>query len=224
MVQILDVKPSILPNDIKPTEEKKPPKKNDETVINREITINIKEEIKLTGDVAKTGSVPLPIFNFNQMPDFNPQKIIDAKASIENIVKIRNSSDLSSLVKEAGKFTKSLEGMPSEHLLAIAEHIGDLLQNTDGNDDTLGELQRAVFDRLKPSVKVTYIPVIPTVPDMPKPADEKGNEKTEVSQEDLDWALNMQEKIKSGYKPTELEKVKYDDIFKRYKQDEEVRR
>ena len=201
-----------------PAGKEKKKETKDEVVIQREITINIKEEIRLTGAAAKSGIVPpLTIFNFPNLNEANPLKISEAKNAIDNILK-SSEKNSKKFAPNLESFNKSLEGMNTNQLLTIGEHLGALMQDTDDNDELLGALQKSVFDKLKnpDSVLIHDYSQIPSKSVVITEKIQDKVEPKELSKEEIDWVFSMQEKIIKGYKPTKEEATKYQDIFDKY--------
>ena len=135
--------------DDKPVNKVKKPK--EETVVNRETTIKIKEEFKFSGK-NKTGEIPASqIFDNPFLNTNNPLKTTKAKSLVDQIVEL-DFDDKASLVKKSGEFSKSLQGMSTDQLVDVADYIRHLMQETMGTDDILGGLQSTVFDAMKDNI------------------------------------------------------------------------
>jgi hypothetical protein len=203
------------------TENKQP---QDETKIVRETTIKIREEINIKGN--KTGSVPtnLPIFE-DQKSNVSVESVKDTLDDINDLKK----TDRIKIVKRVSEFDKKIEKLELPQLIEVSKYVNELMADTDDNDDILAELNNSILERIEEKSSKSNIPLIPeginipnNIPsidvDLMQPNIEPStNKKLNNSNEELDWAFELQDKILNGYKPTPEESHKYDLIFNSYK-------
>lgn len=202
------------------TENKQP---QDETKIVRETTIKIREEINIKGN--KTGSVPtnLPLFE-DQKANVSVESVKDTLDEINDL----KQTDRIKIVKRVSEFDKKIENLSLPQLIEVSKYINELMAETDDNDDILGELNNSVLERIEDKTK-SNIPSLPeginipnNIPsidvDLMQPNIEPSTDKKlNNSNEELDWAFELQDKILDGYKPTPEESQKYDRVFNSYK-------